>query len=147
MLLWESDSVTMVTWSCYHGHVTMLPWSRDSVTMITWPCHHVTWLCYHGHVTLSPWSRDPILRLHSQAGKDSESLNTEWIPLDKNLDLYGNHEWILEKVCFHRHAYNPFTTSAKKHDVNVVGWWWRHGHVVMTSRVYKNMGYDKSQEL
>ncbi|XP_063692912.1 transient receptor potential cation channel subfamily M member-like 2 isoform X2 [Bolinopsis microptera] len=49
-----------------------------------------------------------------RASVEGESLHAEWITLDRNIDLYGNHEWILEKVCFHRHAYNPFSTSAKK---------------------------------
>ena len=49
-----------------------------------------------------------------RASTEGESLQAEWITLDRNIDLYGNHEWILEKVCFHRHAYNPFSTSAKK---------------------------------
>ncbi|KAL5247829.1 hypothetical protein ACHWQZ_G019650 [Mnemiopsis leidyi] len=63
---------------------------------------------YHDGLGTS-FSRFPL-----RASTAGESLSAEWITLDRNLDLYGNHEWILEKVCFHRHAYNPFSTSAKK---------------------------------
>ena len=46
---------------------------------------------------------------HPQIGAEEDSKSSKWITLDQNLDLYANHENIIEKVCFHRNAYCPIT--------------------------------------
>ncbi len=93
---------------------------------------YATLQVYKGYVddprnTDNAWIESHSINYHDSLGSSfsmfplrasmegGESTHAEWITLDRNLDLYGNHEWIMEKVCFHRHAYNPFTTSAKKH--------------------------------
>ncbi|XP_063693719.1 transient receptor potential cation channel subfamily M member-like 2 isoform X10 [Bolinopsis microptera] len=52
--------------------------------------------------------------LQSRAGMESGSVGVQWIPIDHNLDLFANHEWIIEKVCYHRDAYNPITEPKRK---------------------------------
>ncbi|XP_063691533.1 transient receptor potential cation channel subfamily M member-like 2 [Bolinopsis microptera] len=42
-------------------------------------------------------------------GTEEDRKSSRWITLDQNLDLYANHENIIEKVCFHRNAYCPIT--------------------------------------
>ena len=65
---------------------------------------------YHDSLGTS-FSKFPLRSKDVGAG---ETVAAEWIALSKNINLYGNHEWILEKVCFHRHAFNPFTTHTKQ---------------------------------
>ena len=54
--------------------------------------------------------------LQSRAGQETESgsVGVQWIPIDHNLDLFANHEWIIEKVCYHRDAYNPIKEPKRK---------------------------------
>ncbi|KAL5255510.1 hypothetical protein ACHWQZ_G010918 [Mnemiopsis leidyi] len=54
--------------------------------------------------------------LQSRSGQETESgsVGVQWIPIDHNLDLFANHEWIIEKVCYHRDAYNPIKEPKRK---------------------------------
>ncbi|KAL5271968.1 hypothetical protein ACHWQZ_G000234 [Mnemiopsis leidyi] len=53
-----------------------------------------------------------------QLGTTEDNKRARWITLDHNIDLYANHENIIEKVCFHRNAYCPFTEDVDTVDVN-----------------------------
>ena len=52
--------------------------------------------------------------LQSVVGGSSGSAGVQWISIDHNLDLYASHEWIIEKVCYHRDAYNPIKESKRR---------------------------------
>ena len=52
-----------------------------------------------------------------QSETDESIKRARWITLDENIDLYANHEDIVEKVCFHRNAYCPFTNEADTFDL------------------------------
>ena len=68
-------------------------------------------MCNGSHKHHTNTTQTPHKHLLIQA--DGESLGVQWITINENIDLYANHEWIIEKVCYHRDAYNPITENKK----------------------------------
>eukprot|EP00116_Pleurobrachia_bachei_P003410 sb/3463672/ len=83
---------------------------------------------YKGYVddprnTDNAWIETTAVNYHDSTGNtfsnlpiksNEEGHGAQWIPIDTNLDLYANHEWIIEKVCYHRDAYNPIKTPKRQ---------------------------------
>lgn len=84
---------------------------------------------YKGYVddprnTDNAWIETIAVNYHDSTGNsfsnfplkqdDDTGSGVQWKPIDQNIDLFANHEWIIEKVCYHRDAYNPIKEPKRR---------------------------------